>query len=133
MQQLTAKQQTFAQEYLIDLNATQAAIRAGYSPKSAVCSGKRNMARDDIQTLIHEAMKARSVECTLTAKMVIDELSSIAFGEMKKGDRVSDKLRALELLGKHLGLFVDRHEITGEDSGPLVIVVQAPDVPTVDV
>ncbi len=112
---LTPKQERFVSEYLIDLNATQAAIRAGYSPKAARQVGCENLTKPDIASAV-EAGRAKVIA---KAEMTGDEwrklVSDIARGESENRDR----LRALELMGKHLGLLRDRMELTGKDGGPI--------------
>ncbi|MFW5438107.1 terminase small subunit [Paenibacillus apiarius] len=75
---LTAKQNAFVQEYLIDLNATQAAIRAGYSAKTARKIGQENLTKPDIQKAIQEAMGERSERTEITADMVLRRWWDIA-------------------------------------------------------
>ena len=102
---LTAKQRTFIQEYLIDLNATQAAIRAGYSKKTAQQVGSQNLSKLVIQTSIQKAMKQRSERTGITAVKVLDAIAEIGFADFSEDIRVSDKLKALELMARHLGMF----------------------------
>lgn len=75
---LTAKQKKFVAEYLIDLNATQAAIRAGYSEKTARSMGQRMLTFVDIQEAIQQAMEKRSVRTKITADMVLERWWAIA-------------------------------------------------------
>ena len=79
---LTAKQQRFVEEYLVDLNATQAAIRAGYSEKTARDIGHENLAKPNIAEAIAEAQAKRSERTRITADMVLEELAAIAFADM---------------------------------------------------
>lgn len=102
---LTAKQQAFIEEYLIDLNATQAAIRAGYSKKTAQQVGSQNLSKLVIQTSIQKAMKQRSERTGITAVKVLDAIAEIGFADFSEDIRVSDKLKALELMARHLGMF----------------------------
>ena len=76
---LPAKRQRFVEEYLIDLNATQAAIRAGYSAKTAGSIGEEILKKPEIQEAIQAAMKARSERTEITADRVLKELGRIAF------------------------------------------------------
>lgn len=78
---LTAKQAAFVREYLIDLNATQAAIRAGYSPKTARSIGNQLLTKLDIQEAIQAAMKERAKRTEITQDRVLLELSRIAFSD----------------------------------------------------
>ena len=104
MAKLTEKQKRFCEEYLIDLNATQAAIRAGYKAKTARSQGQRMLTKVDIQRRITDLMKERSDRTALTSDSVLQELSRIAMAEDVEITG-KEKLKALELLGKHLGLF----------------------------
>lgn len=118
MARLTEKQKRFVAEYLVDLNATQAAIRAGYSEKTAEQIGYQLLQKTSVQVAIQEAQDERSKRTEITQDMVVDELRAVAFA--KAGDytdstlKYSNKLKALELLGKHLGMFTDRVEHSGE-------------------
>lgn len=107
---ITKKQKLFIEEYLIDLNATQAAIRAGYSEKSARVHASKLLTNANIQECLSEKMNERSKNAEVNAEKVLNELSSIAFADLtEKGlIRPSDKIRALELLGKHLAMFTER-------------------------
>jgi len=80
---LTPKQLKFCQEYLIDLNATQAAIRAGYSPKTASEQGTRLLGNVKVQEYIQEKQKNKAVELDITQTMILQELVKIAFGDVK--------------------------------------------------
>ncbi len=164
---LTAKQLRFVEEYIIDLNATQAAIRAGYSKKTAYSIGQNLLKKVEIQKLLVSAKLKRSERTEVTAGRVIAELAKIGFSDIRKtlsknGNLISpaawddqtagaissievvtrptaakdedgntivehlhkintiSKTPALIQLGKHVGLFVDKHEITGKDGGAIV-------------
>jgi phage terminase small subunit len=158
---LRAKQRVFVEEYLVDLCATKAAIRAGYSPKRADAIGNENLRKPVIAALIAERMAARACRVEVTQDEVVLELKKLAFfdarrfftregrplalvdlddntagavvglevfeefagsgadrekvGEVKKY-KLADKVRALELLGRHLGMFTDQLTITGAPS-----------------
>lgn len=79
---LTDKQEMFVKEYLIDLNATQAAIRAGYSPKTARKIGNENLTKPDIQAAIEKAMAERSKRTQITADRVLQEYARLAFSDI---------------------------------------------------
>lgn len=81
---LTLKQQRFVDEYLIDLNATQAAIRTGYSEKTAYAQGQRLLKNVEIQTAIEKANKTRSEKAGATAERVLEELSRVGFSDLRK-------------------------------------------------
>lgn len=137
---LTEKQKRFVAEYLVDLNATQAAIRAGYSENTAFIIGHENLNKPKIAEEIQKAIKEREERTHITQDMVLKELAAIAFSRatdfvcikggivsfteteeltdtqqqaisfIEKGAngiklRLHDKVRALEQLGKHLGMF----------------------------
>ncbi len=162
MAKLTKKQKTFVEEYLIDLNATQAAIRAGYSVDTAAVIGCENLMKPNIQQEIAKAMAERSKRTGVNQDRVVLELARLAFVKMtdivddkgkikdtateddlsciegikyKHSDtdsgysvecevKIGSKLKALELLGKHLGMWNDKIDvnvavpivISGEDA-----------------
>jgi len=120
---LTAKQKCFVKEYLIDLNATQAAIRAGYSEKTAKSVGSENMTKPDIQQAIQKEMDVRSKKTEITAEYVLNGIKGVI--EKHSTDETTNAsntvLKAFELLGKHLKLFTDKTEITGKDGAPISI------------
>jgi phage terminase small subunit len=76
---LTARQKKFCDEYLIDLNATQAAIRAGYSPNSAGAIGGENLKKPEIRARIDAALAEQSRRTGVTADRVVRELARVAF------------------------------------------------------
>ena len=84
MAELTAKQQAFVNEYLIDLNATQAAIRAGYSEKTAEIIGFENLRKPNIEKFIKEAMNKRSEKTEITQAMVLERYWKIATADPRK-------------------------------------------------
>lgn len=128
---LTPKQKTFVQEYLVDLNATQAAVRAGYSQKRASEIGYQLLQKTTVQAAIHDAMEERQQRTEVTQDYVIDKLREIA--EMRASDcseselKYSSKLRALELLGKHVGAF-DRPAEGGARDGVQTGCIILPEV-----
>ena len=125
---LTAKQQRFCDEYLIDLNATQAAIRAGYSTKTARSIGAENLTKADIQAYIEKRMAEKEAELIADQDEVLKYLTSVLRGEsegeeivvegigegyseartVKKGPSEKEKLKAAELLGKRYGLYTEK-------------------------
>jgi len=82
--ELTGKQRAFVREYLIDLNATQAAKRAGYSDKTAYASGAENLTKPQIASAIEAAMKLRAERTDITADRVLKELAKIGFSDIRK-------------------------------------------------
>ena len=156
---MTKKQKRFVEEYLIDLNATQAAIRAGYSPDTAQQMGSENLSKPVIKNAIVKAIAERSRRTGINLDRVIQEIAKLAFlnpiyvidmdeatikGEANRDDtaciasvkvkvipgedgniterevKTYDKLKALELLGKHLGMFTDKLKMEG--NVPVVIM-----------
>lgn len=175
---LNERQERFCNEYLIDLNATQAAIRAGYSERTAAAQAARLLTNVNIQTYIQQRKQDRVERTEITQDMVLRELALIAFSNtadyisvvekqatvndesgvqiplfdedgkpvmyrtvepvltaeltedqkralaiIKKGRdgfdvKPYDKVRALELLGKHLGMFTDKVEMSGQVNNP---------------
>jgi phage terminase small subunit len=105
---LTAKQQRFVDEYLKDLNATAAAERAAYKHPNK--QGPALLVNLGVQEAIVAAKADRAARCKLSATWVIRRLRKEATA---KGPNASPsaRVRALELLGKHIGLFPDRHEV----------------------
>lgn len=192
--ELTPKQRAFVREYLIDLNATQAAIRAGYSGKTAGQIGEQNLKKLEISTAIEAAMKNRADRTDITADRVLKELAKIGFADIRKaikwqgtlvteednpdgGDtltiknvvtnnvqlvsseeiddetaaaiseisqntnggiklKLHDKRAALVDIGKHLGMFTDKVQLSGDPNNPLQHVTRielvAPDVDSKD-
>ena len=135
---LTAKQQRFCDEYLIDLNATQAAIRAGYSEKAARQIATENMAKPSIREYIDKRMAEKEAALIADQDEVLKYLTSVLRGEseseeivienvgdymseartMKKAPSEKDRLKAAELLGKRYSLFKDNVKL---DVTPVVI------------
>ena len=109
MARLTDKQKRFVAEYLVDLNATQAAIRAGYSKKTADHIGPELLGKTCVLEEVQKAMADREKRTEITQDRVLNELGKVAFA--KAADytdatlKYANKLRALELIGKHLGMF----------------------------
>jgi phage terminase small subunit len=166
---LTPKQAAFVAEYLIDLNATQAAIRAGYSAKTANEQGSRLLTNVSVRSAIEEAQNKRAERTEITQDRVLQEIARIAFFDVRKlyreaggglkdpdeldddaaavlvgvdvteerGDspdggkvvightkkvKLADKVAALTLAARHLGMLKDKTELTGAGGGPVQIV-----------
>ena len=90
MTELTAKQQRFVEEYLVDLNATQAAIRAGYSPRTAYRTGADNLKKPQISEAIQKAKDVRSARTGVNSDRVLEELGRIAFANMKDYVKINE-------------------------------------------
>ena len=114
MAKLTPKQQRFVDEYLIDLNATQSAIRAGYSPKTANEQGAQNLAKLSIAEAIKEAQKERQNRTLVTQDDVIRGLLTEAEWQ-GEGSSHSARVSAWAHLGKHLNMFTDKIDHTSSD------------------
>ena len=119
---LNTKQIIFVHEYLIDKNATRAAKAAGYSAKTAYKIGSENLRKPKIQKAIELGLKAQTDKADVSADRVLQELATIAFSEWPDHN-VSGKLRALELLGKHLGLFTNKVEVTSQNKAAQIVIL----------
>ena len=117
---MTERQKRFADEYLIDLNATRA-YKAAYpsvkKDESARKAGSRLLTFVDVAAYIRERIQARTERTEITQDMVVRELRDIALAEASDESgsalRYANKLKALELLGRHLGMFTERVEVSG--------------------
>lgn len=164
---LTAKRKRFVDEWLIDFNGTQAAIRAGYSEKTAAATAARLLRNVNIQNEIARRQRDLQKRTEVTQDRVVKELARIAFANIAdyvhvetqtrtKDDgtevtyqtvmfnetqelsadqraalavvkqsvngfelKLHDKIKALELLGRHIGMFNDKLSLSGTDGGPL--------------
>jgi phage terminase small subunit len=151
MAKLTPRQRRFIEEYLIDLNGTGAAIRAGYSPNAAKEIASENLTKPNIAAAVDRAIAERSRRTGITADRVLMELAKVGFvnaldvinfdtATAREGSarddtaaiqsvkvkitptddgniverevRLNDKLKALELIGRHLGIFNDKMALT---------------------
>lgn len=124
-QKLTLKQQRFVDEYIISGNATQAAIKAGYSKRSAQQTGAENLLKPVIKAEIERRNAEIQSAKTMDMKEVMERLAAMARGETteetvtNKGEvletatKNSDKLKAMELIGKRFGAWTDKKEING--------------------
>ena len=138
MANLTPKQQRFVEEYLIDLNATQAAIRAGYSEKTAHSIGAENLIKPNIAKAIQEAQSKLSERTGITQDYVLTNIQKViercmqvaqvengvienANGDLAQAFMFKEQgaLKGLELLGKHLGMFKDKIEHSGDPNNPI--------------
>lgn len=111
MNKLTDKQKTFVDEYLLDLNATQAAIRAGYSKKTAQRIGSENLSKPLIQAAIAKAMKARSERTEITADRVLQELAKLGFSNIQGIFTEAEQLRAISALPEEVAACIQSIEV----------------------
>ncbi len=110
---LSDKQKMFCKEYIIDLNATQACIRAGYSEKTARQIGSENLSKLNIQDEIAKLIKDREERMQLTADKVLEDIERVR-GLAEGSEQYSISLKASELQGKHLAMFTEKQQIDGE-------------------
>jgi phage terminase small subunit len=115
---LTPKQRRFVDEFLVDLNATQAAIRAAYSPRTANEQGARLLAKGSVADAVEVAQKARSERLQITQDEVLRGLRQEATLS-GKGASHGARVSAWGLLGKHLGMFTERTQQLGPDGKPI--------------
>lgn len=125
---LTEKQKRFAEEYLIDLNATQAAIRAGYSPKTAYSIGEQNLRKLEVRAYIDARLAEIRSEKTADAQEVLEYLTAVMRGGETEetlrlaGDGIQivteiavsakERLKAAELIGRRFGMFTDKAQVS---------------------
>jgi len=106
---LTDKQKKFCDEYLVDSNGTQAAIRAGYSEKTANEQSSRLLINVNIKEYIESKQKKTSEKLEITKEQIVQMVFDIAKG---KGERTNDRLKAFEIVNKMLGLNeTEKHEV----------------------
>jgi phage terminase small subunit len=121
---LTPKQQRFVDEYLVDLNATAAYKRAGYRCKTdavAASAASELLRFPKVAAALRAAQKARSERMEITQDYVVKRLKGEAelYGE---GSSHAARVSALKLLGQHISMFPDRHEISGPKGQPLTFI-----------
>lgn len=95
---LTDKQRRFVEEYLVDLNATEAAKRAGYSKKTAYSVGHENLKKPEIAAALTEAKQKRSENTEITAERVLTEVARLGFADIRKIFTDSGQLRSIDTL-----------------------------------
>lgn len=130
MIRLTVKQKRFCDEYLIDCNATQAAIRAGYSKKTAGAVGYENLKKPQIKEYIDQQLKMIENNNIADAQEVMEYLTNVMRGESRSsvlsmcGDGMQtviekppdekEKIKAAELIGKRYGMFKDNVDLNAD-------------------
>jgi phage terminase small subunit len=144
---LPEKRRRFVEEYLIDRNGTQAAIRAGYSPKSATEQASCLLRVPNVAAVVKAASEETSEVCAITAEYVLTSLKTVADrcmqaapvmvfagkeGMVQKTDEAGNHVwefdsqganKSLELLGKYKKLFTDKVEASGPNGGPVEVVI----------
>lgn len=115
---LTEKERIFADEYIKTTNATQSAIKAGYSEKTARSKGSQLLTKVNVRKYIDEVMHERSKNTIATADEVLEYLTSVVRGEEKDAFgldvSIADRTKAAELLGKRYMLFADKVKLDAE-------------------
>jgi len=104
---LTEKQKKFCNEYLIDLNGTQAAIRAGYSKKTAYSIAEENLRKPDIKTYI----KAKQDKLKAKTEITLENIVKSIYEDALNGEQEGNRLKAKDMLMKHLGGYTEKLEI----------------------
>lgn len=117
---LTPKQERFVEEYLVDLNATRAAERAGYSARTANEQGARLLVNVSVQKAIQAAKLNRAQKVAVSAEDVLRGVIEVTMLARKEGD-LKTALKGYELQGKHIGMWRDKveQEISGPGGGPV--------------
>jgi phage terminase small subunit len=119
---MTPKQQRFVDEYLVDLNATQAAIRAGYSAKTANVIGHENLTKPDIAEAVMAAMRERAQRIEISQDYVLQSIvDTVERCKQPAVFNAAGVLKGAELIGKHFGMFKERVALENPDGGPLEI------------
>ncbi len=122
---LTQKQEAFVAEYLVDLNATQAAIRAGYSEKTAQMIGSENLAKPMVAAAVAAAVAKRSERTNITQDYVLALIVDTAERcKMASDYNPNAVLKGAELLGRHLAMFTDKQTHTHHDGDRLDAVLE---------
>ena len=112
---MNAKQRAFTIEYMKDKNATQAAIRAGYSERTAYSQAHELLKKLEIKEAIAQLEEEARLKAGITVDTIVSRLNKIAENPDAKD---ADKIRADELLGKYLGMFTDKVQVDGKlDTG----------------
>jgi phage terminase small subunit len=130
---LTPKQERFCQEYIIDLNGKQAAIRAGYSPQTAEVQGSVLLRNLKVKNRVQVLQSKVANKLEVTALSVMKDIEEIKIRCMGTDPTISDSgeeiegqpfnaqgaLKACELQAKHLGMFTEKHQVSGPNGGPI--------------
>lgn len=136
---LTVKQQKFANEYIKSGNATEAAIKAGYSKKTARSIGQENLTKPDIINYVRKRMKEISDSKVANQQEILEYLSSVMRGEQTEDVATAkgiykdvpvgarDRIKAAELLGKRSAMWTEKHDVNARIASPVQIIDDVPD------
>lgn len=123
---LKPKELIFAEEWLKTTNATQSAIKAGYSERTAYSAGSRLLKKVDVKQYIDERLAKMKENSIADTDEVMQFLSSTMRGDIPDqfglDPALNDRLKAAELIGKRYKLFTDKQEISGADGEPIKVV-----------
>ncbi len=123
---LKPKELKFAEEWLKTTNATQSAIKAGYSERTAYSAGNRLLKKVDVKQYIDERLAEMQESSIADTNEVMQFLSSTMRGDIPDqfglDPALNDRLKAAELLGKRYKLFTDKQEISGADGEPIKVI-----------
>ncbi len=122
---LTEKQKRFCEYYIQNPNATEAALKAGYAPKTAYATGAENLKKPQIKEYIDKVLETLQTKRIADAKEVLEYLTGVMRGEIKDqfdmDVSIQDRNKAAELLGKSYRLFVDKQEVDGKVEGVTIV------------
>lgn len=123
---LKPKELVFAEEWLKTTNATQSAIKAGYSARTAYSAGNRLLKKVDVKQYIDERLAEMKESSIADTNEVMQFLSSTMRGDIPDqfglDPALNDRIKAAELLGKRYKMFTDKQEISGADGEPIKVV-----------
>lgn len=120
---MTPKQEAFVREYLIDLNGTQAAIRAGYSPATANEQASRMLANVSVAEAVAKAKAERAEKCEIDALWVLREAKDL-YQAARVAEKLSDAATALKMVGAHVDVQAFKERVAQEHSGEIITAVE---------
>lgn len=112
----------FVAEYVIDLNGKQAAIRAGYSPRTAESQASRLLSNAKVKSAVASAKRKIASKLELTAEKVLADIERIS-NKAERSRQYNAAIRGKQLLGQHLKLFTEKHEHGGIGGGPVQLQI----------
>jgi phage terminase small subunit len=123
---LKPKELKFAEEWLKTTNATQSAIKAGYSERTAYSAGNRLLKKVEVRQYIDERLAEMKESSIADTNEVMQFLSSTMRGDIPDqfglDPALNDRLKAAELLGKRYKMFTDKQEVSGADGEPIKVI-----------